>query len=171
MVALQKHLLPQRKCLFNCTVVKVKAKTIRPLLLAIIALLICKTSFSEPIECPRELEGITQTLPPPREWNVIYIKDPKNQLSDALIYEGPPEEIHSEIYDDYVEKKNADNSEEAVATWKIAEVKNPWIECRYSNTNISLTKKLDNLTTKKCQKILKRINKHQAWRISKFDCQ
>lgn len=60
------------------------------------------------------------------------------ELIGVTIYEGPPEERASLVYDD---EKTA--AREIVQTWNLPpSARGYWLECRYSNTNVTLRRKL-----------------------------
>ena len=62
----------------------------------------------------------------------------KNELAGVTIYDGPPEQGASLVYDD--EKTSADT---ITQTWKLVpSSRGYWLTCGYSNTSAQLTQKI-----------------------------
>src|SRR5262249_50955504 len=89
------------------------------------------------LRCPQDISVEQHGTTPAPEWEVSY-NGFKNELASITIYEGPPEEGASLVYDD---QKTVNNT--IVESWKLSGSKRGyWLKCGYSNTSAEISRKL-----------------------------
>lgn len=89
------------------------------------------------LDCPAQVSVDQKATATPAGWTAGD-NGFKNELASVTIYDGPPEQGASLVYDD---EKSAANT--TTQTWKLApSPRGYWITCGYSNTSTQLTQKI-----------------------------
>jgi hypothetical protein len=92
----------------------------------------------KPLNVPQEITTKQEIVTTPEGW--VAAKDTlPNRLSTVTIFDGPPEDKASLVYNDEKKSKN-----KTIASWKFsgATDEHIWITCAYSETNIIIKKQL-----------------------------
>jgi hypothetical protein len=107
--------------------------------LAALALAIASVSPARAAQilCPREIKVAQQATAPGAEWTVTY-NGMAAELAGVTIYEGPPSENASMVYDSESKLHGG-----VVQTWKFQpSTHGYWLKCRYTNTSGEIARKL-----------------------------
>jgi hypothetical protein len=89
------------------------------------------------VSCPDSLVVSQVAKAPSPEWTVSYSSLPVD-LEAVTLFDGPPEERASLIYDE-----TSEAGEEWTATWKLAaNPRGTWVRCSYRGTTAELSRKL-----------------------------
>lgn len=108
-----------------------------PALFAAFAALLCAAPALAETSCPATVAVQAHAASLPDGWTARS-SDAHPELVGVTIFEGPPEENASLVYDD--EKKT---SSEFIQTWKLPHNdRGYWLVCRYSRTTMELMRKL-----------------------------
>ena len=108
------------------------------LALEIISVLLANpNALAVELKCPFEISVDQKAMETPAGWTVSY-NGLKNELASVTVYEGPPDQGASLVYDD--EKTAPDTTTQI---WKLAPSPSSyWIVCGYSNTAAQVAQKV-----------------------------
>lgn len=118
------------------------------------------------VQCPATISVDQKVSDTPLGWTAGY-NGFKNELAGVTIYDGPPEQGASLVYDD---EKTAGNT--ITQTWKLASGgQGYWLTCGYSNTSAQLTEKIPTDATR-CEVTFERDVSFGDWRhpVRKASC-
>jgi len=107
-------------------------------------------AFGGELQCPLAVNVDQKVTGTPSGWTAGY-NGYKEELESVTIYDGPPEQGASLVYDD---QKTLANT--IVQTWNLAPNDHGyWMTCGYSNTSAQLTQKIPSDATR-CEVTLER---------------
>jgi hypothetical protein len=115
-----------------------------------IALFATAQAFAGELRCPPEIAVEQKANDPPVGWTVGY-NGFRNGLASVTIYDGPPEQGASLVYDD---EKTAPDT--ITQTWTLVPgARGYWMTCGYSNTAAQVSRKIPANATR-CEVVLER---------------
>jgi hypothetical protein len=114
--------------------------------------------------CPKSIHTKQTIESAPPGWKAANGKG-EHSLAAITLFDGPPEQEASLVYDSYIKGKTADR-----ATWKFDPSQHIWISCIYQGTEITLAKPLSEKTTECRVSYSRSIHIDGYQQIEQIDC-
>jgi len=122
-------------------------RSMKLLLFVTASVTLCSNCFAEDTLCPREIETTSSLIAsPPAGWSVgsatNKTRKDKNRLNDITVYSGNPFDLGTEPADGGSQTNLHNGDTRVVATWNLSLLHDPWVECEYNYTSVTLMKSL-----------------------------